>query len=79
MTPKATRDEYVCVLLKNGCQAIAEAMTRRWSVECLSWTKMEPSTTSLNASVRWPPRETLKARKALRKIIHRFHNYESNA
>ena len=32
--PKLTREEYVGVLMKNGCHAIAQAMATRWNVEC---------------------------------------------
>ena len=33
-TPKLTREEYIAVLMKNGCQGLAQALANRWSVEC---------------------------------------------
>jgi len=32
--PKLTREEYVAVLMKNGCSGLAQALADRWSVEC---------------------------------------------
>lgn len=32
--PKLTRENYVAVLMKNGCHELARAMAQRWSVEC---------------------------------------------
>lgn len=32
--PKLTRTEYVAVLMKNGCQGLAQTLAQRWSVEC---------------------------------------------
>jgi hypothetical protein len=38
-TPKLTREEYVAVLIKNGCLGLAQAMSVRWAVECPVITK----------------------------------------
>ena len=32
--PRLTREEYVAVLMKNGCIGLAHAMSARWAVEC---------------------------------------------
>lgn len=33
-SPKLTREEYVAVLMKNGCRGLAQALAQRWAVEC---------------------------------------------
>ena len=38
--PKLTREEYVAVLMNNGCQGLAQALANRWSVECPMWRRM---------------------------------------
>lgn len=37
--PKLTREEYVAVLVKNGCQGLGQALANRWSVECPAMAK----------------------------------------
>ena len=32
--PKLTREEYVAVLMRNGCKAMAQALAARWKVDC---------------------------------------------
>ena len=32
--PKLTKEEYVAVLMKNGCRSLAPALADRWDVEC---------------------------------------------
>jgi hypothetical protein len=32
--PQLTREEYVAVLMKNGCHVVAQAMATKWRVEC---------------------------------------------
>jgi hypothetical protein len=37
--PRLTQEEYVAVLMKNGCSGLAQALADRWSVECPAMSK----------------------------------------
>jgi hypothetical protein len=47
--PKCSKEDYVALLVRNGCQSLAEAMAARWKVECPSVSKDGTLTYASNA------------------------------